>query len=212
VDCRQAVRLASRVQASKQKGKCAPGPGKEREEKAVNLEEGEGANKLQHYIRGVCGGTLDAASLGTRATYLTVVRERSMPQRSSHGQHSCNKPCRQLALSLASTAGTCRSRRQCDGPPYGGTSSGWQRHHSSRELASCATTLLWCGQAAWRTAGMAGQPILRQYASGTAALRSQSCAQASIGAQRRGRGCWGPHVGPWESAFAHTAYMLGRGN
>jgi hypothetical protein len=37
----------------------------------------EGASKLQHYTQGVCGGTLDAASLGTRAAYLTVVRERS---------------------------------------------------------------------------------------------------------------------------------------
>ncbi|KAL4854747.1 hypothetical protein ACK3TF_004665 [Chlorella vulgaris] len=37
----------------------------------------EGASKLQHYTQGVCGGTLDAASLGTCAAYLTVVRERS---------------------------------------------------------------------------------------------------------------------------------------
>jgi hypothetical protein len=37
----------------------------------------EGASKLQHYTQGVCGGTLDAASLGTRAAYLTVMRERS---------------------------------------------------------------------------------------------------------------------------------------
>jgi hypothetical protein len=36
----------------------------------------EGASKLQHYTQGVCGGKLDAASLGTRAAYLTVVRER----------------------------------------------------------------------------------------------------------------------------------------
>ncbi|KAL4859077.1 Retrovirus-related Pol polyprotein from type-2 retrotransposable element R2DM [Chlorella vulgaris] len=36
----------------------------------------EGASKLQHYTQGVWGGTLDAASLGTRAAYLTVVRER----------------------------------------------------------------------------------------------------------------------------------------
>jgi hypothetical protein len=35
------------------------------------------ASKLQHYTQGVCGGTLDAASLGTRAAYLTVVRERA---------------------------------------------------------------------------------------------------------------------------------------
>lgn len=31
---------AGKQGASKQKGKCAPGPGKEREEKAVNQEEG----------------------------------------------------------------------------------------------------------------------------------------------------------------------------
>ncbi|KAI3436385.1 hypothetical protein D9Q98_002439 [Chlorella vulgaris] len=37
----------------------------------------EGASKLQHYTQGVWGGTLDAASLDTRAAYLTVVRERS---------------------------------------------------------------------------------------------------------------------------------------
>ncbi|KAL4855790.1 Retrovirus-related Pol polyprotein from type-2 retrotransposable element R2DM [Chlorella vulgaris] len=37
----------------------------------------EGASKLQHYTQGVWGGTLDTASLGTRAAYLTVVRERS---------------------------------------------------------------------------------------------------------------------------------------
>ena len=37
----------------------------------------DGASKLQHYTQGVCGGTLDAATLGTRAAYLTAVRERS---------------------------------------------------------------------------------------------------------------------------------------
>ncbi|KAI3436381.1 hypothetical protein D9Q98_002435 [Chlorella vulgaris] len=41
----------------------------------------EGASKLQHCTVDVCGGTLDAASLGTRAAYLTVAayltRERS---------------------------------------------------------------------------------------------------------------------------------------
>ncbi|KAL4855453.1 hypothetical protein ACK3TF_003989 [Chlorella vulgaris] len=37
----------------------------------------EGASKLQHYTPGVCGGTLEAAGLGTRAAYRTAVRERS---------------------------------------------------------------------------------------------------------------------------------------
>ncbi len=37
----------------------------------------EGASKLQHYTQGVCGGTLDAASLGTGAAYLAAVLERS---------------------------------------------------------------------------------------------------------------------------------------
>ncbi|KAL4855391.1 hypothetical protein ACK3TF_004121 [Chlorella vulgaris] len=37
----------------------------------------KGASRMQHYTQGVCGGTLDADSLGTRAAYLTVVRERS---------------------------------------------------------------------------------------------------------------------------------------
>ncbi|KAI3432678.1 hypothetical protein D9Q98_004221 [Chlorella vulgaris] len=32
---------------------------------------------VQHYTQGVCGGTLDAASLGTRAAYVTVVRKRA---------------------------------------------------------------------------------------------------------------------------------------
>ncbi|KAL4854744.1 RuBisCO large subunit-binding protein subunit alpha [Chlorella vulgaris] len=37
----------------------------------------EGASKLQHHTQGVCGGMLEAASLGRRAAYPTAVRERS---------------------------------------------------------------------------------------------------------------------------------------
>jgi len=37
----------------------------------------DGATKLQHYTVSVCGGKVDAASLGIRAPYLDAVRERS---------------------------------------------------------------------------------------------------------------------------------------
>ena len=36
----------------------------------------DGASKLQHYVRDVCGGKLEPTSIGASATYLGVIRER----------------------------------------------------------------------------------------------------------------------------------------
>ena len=43
----------------------------------LQAAERDGASKMQHYVIGVCGGSLDATSLSKPAAYLTDVRERS---------------------------------------------------------------------------------------------------------------------------------------